>query len=75
MESFIVLGLIPGTHFQINFLAWIIGFILVFDALLLWRLVQTKLAQTWFLAVFIYWEVTAHRRAQLLFDYSKFSIL
>ena len=43
MDTFILLGIIPGTSFQINFDDWVRGMILLSGLLLCWLLFRNRL--------------------------------
>jgi len=51
MQSFIVLGLIPGTHLQITFAIWLIGIITAGCWLVGWLMRRAHLIRTWILTV------------------------
>ncbi|MGF7229429.1 MAG: hypothetical protein ACQR33_05625 [Candidatus Saccharibacteria bacterium] len=63
MDDIIVLGLIPGTHIQITFVAWLLVASTLSVALLLRAGTRAKLFQAWIIATSIM--VETQRRDQL----------
>jgi hypothetical protein len=60
MESFIVLGLVPGTDIQITFLLWIILTLVLFVAASIWLLRRARIIRKWLITGFLV--ITLHQR-------------
>lgn len=63
MQSFIVLGIIPGTHIQINFTDWLVcaGVFVLFASILFGR----RTISGWLLGLYIFRSVRHRRLSQL----------
>lgn len=65
MQSFVVLGLIPGTNIQINFITWLIGFLL-FTAVFVFYIRHAKKIHTWLAVAWIIYLNRYRERRQYL---------
>lgn len=63
MDNIIVLGLIPGTHIQITFVAWLLAASALSSVLLFRAGTRAQLFQAWIIATSIV--VETQRRDQL----------
>jgi len=63
MDEIIVLGLIPGTHIQITFVAWLIAASALLAVVVLRASYRTKLFQAWVIATSILMQVQRRQLA------------
>lgn len=62
LDAFIVLGLIPGTQFQITFTVWLSLLIIVCDSACLLYFYRLGLFQTWIITGYVF--VFTHKDLQ-----------
>jgi hypothetical protein len=66
MQDLLILGLVPGTHIQINFVVWIYGVIGLTFCVNIWIAYQTRLIKRWIVSTFLFWRLGLHRRVTLV---------
>jgi hypothetical protein len=66
MQNLIILGLVPGTHIQINFIMWLYGIVLLGLAINLLFLYRTWTIKSLIVSAFLFWTLTHQRRLTVL---------
>jgi flagellar biosynthesis protein FliR len=62
MQNLIILGLVPGTHIQINFFIWAYAVLILIGLINLWIAYRTRLIKSWIISTFLFWTLSHHRQ-------------
>lgn len=65
MQDLIILGLVPGTHIQINFVIWLYSVAILTALANFWLAYRTRLVKSLIVTTFLVVNFSRHRRLTL----------